>query len=588
MPLKISLASELLEYCDGVISNKIVSCQKHKWACERFKRDMARAGTDDFPFIFIPERAERFFSWLRLFKHRKGVLKGKSIEPNIIHKFIFGNIYGWYHKDTGYRRFNKAYWQVARKNTKSQYCAGVGTYECGAYDKSGTEASEVYCAATKTEQAKIVYDESVAMIKGNPIVASRYTVAYGRIMHKKTGSVMRALSEEDKKTGDGLNVQCGIIDEYHAHETSEIYDIIDSGMGARAEPLLLIITTAGFDLANPCFRVEYDLVTKILDPNIPVNLESYFVMINELEKNNTDQPIEIDGRKIPPGELIDDIRNEEVWVKANPIICSYDVGCDYLRKKLKEAIEAPEKMRNFLTKHMNVWVNQRECGYLQMDKWAACKADKKVEIEGKTVFSGLDLSATIDLTSIGFEIPLPEDYYYVLSHSFMPEETFEIRRKKDKVPYDLWVSGGWITLTSGAEVDYHIIFEYLKKIYEKNNWIKGEICFDRALATWLTQELGQEGFTPIDIPQSYTGLSAATKDFRGKVYQRKIIHDGNPVLSWSMSNAVTRSGPSENIMLDKARARQRIDPSAALINAHVRAMIKGISAGYNDRDMRGF
>jgi phage terminase large subunit-like protein len=136
-------------------------------------------------------------------------------------------------------------------------------------------------------------------------------------------------------------------------------------------------------------------------------------------------------------------------------------------------------------------------------------------------------------------------------------------------------------------VDYHLIFEYLVEEYDRNGWTKGEICFDRALATWLAGELSGEGFTPIEVPQSYTGLSAATKDFRGKVYQGKIIHDDNPVLTWAASNAVTRAGPSENIMLDKSRAKQRIDPIAAAINAHVRAMVKSVTASvYATRGMR--
>jgi phage terminase large subunit-like protein len=224
---------------------------------------------------------------------------------------------------------------------------------------------------------------------------------------------------------------------------------------------------------------------------------------------------------------------------------------------------------------------------MQMDKWAACGTKEPPDPTGRLVVAGIDLSATIDLTSVAFSMPLEEDRYYIRSHSFMPEETFLAKVKKDKVPYDLWVQQGWITLTPGAEVDYHLIFEYLVEEYDRNGWTKGEICFDRALATWLTGELSGEGFTPIEIPQSYTGLSAATKDFRGKVYQGKIIHDDNPVLTWAASNAVTRAGPSENIMLDKSRAKQRIDPIAAAINAHVRAMVKSVTVGvYATRGMR--
>lgn len=583
----MAIKQDLIDYSEAVLSGKIIACQKHKWACLRFLNDLKKENTDDFPYIFNEEKAQRFLNWMKLFKHRKGILKGQFIEPHIIQKFVFGNVYGWHHRTTGLRRFNKFYWQVARKNAKSQSLATVGTFETMARDE--TEAAEVYCAATKTEQAKIVYDEAVAMLKGQALLKTGYNVAYGRITHKKSGSVMRALSEEDRKNGDGLNPQCGIIDEYHAHETSEIYDVIDSGMGARAEPLLAIITTAGFDLANPCYRVEYDLISKILDPDIPVNLETYFVMVNELDKNNSSETIEIDGRKIAPGELIDDIKDEKNWIKANPIICSYPEGVDYLRNKLKEALEAPEKMRNLLTKHFNTWVNQRECGYMQMDRWAACLEKEKTEIEGKKVFGGLDLSSTIDLTSFGVEIPLGNEYYYCFSHSFIPEQTLDFKIKRDKVPYDLWIRQGYLTLTEGAEVDYHFILEYIVDLYKKNKWPHGEICFDKALATWLTHELTEKDFIPVEIPQSFTGLSTATKDFRAKVLNKKIIHNGDPLLTWAISNAVTRSGPSENIMLDKSRARNRIDPIASIINAHARAMLTvPDTVGYNERGMRSF
>ena len=555
----MSLLNDLIAYCDRMIADPATACQKHRWACMRFKRDIARQGDADFPYKFVEEKADRFFRWMRLFKHRKGVLKGQPIEPSDIQKFIFGNVYGWIHKDTGYRRFNKFYWQVARKNGKSQSLACVGSYETMAFDEAGQEAAETYCAATKTEQAKIVYDEAVAMLDGCKNLKGRYRVAYGRITHGKTGSVMRVLSEEDRKTGDGLNPQCGIIDEYHAHETSEIYDVIDSGMGARAQPLLGIITTAGFDLSNPCYRVEYDLVSKVLNPDVPVELDSYFVMINELDKDTE-------------GNLVDDINDEKAWIKANPIVCSYPEGRDYLRKKLAEAREAPEKMRNFLTKHMNVWVNQREAGYMDQAKWAAC-AGKIPDLRGKSCWVGVDLSAKIDLSSVSFEFR-HEDKYVVLSHSFIPGDTLEQKRKSDKVPYDLWVHDGWITATEGAVIDYRRLKEYVIEKAKVEGWDITEWCVDPwGAGTTLGADLREEGSTVVEIVQGIKTLSEPTKDFREMVLSKRIIHDGNPVLAWAISNAIVDEvDRNKNIILNKKKSRERIDPVAATINAHVRAM----------------
>jgi phage terminase large subunit-like protein len=562
------LREELIQYSNEVISGKLIACQKHKWACARFIRDLNREGTEEFPYLFDEELAERFLDWMRLFKHRKGVLKGQYLEPHIIQKFVFGNIYGWIHKDTGYRRFNKAYWQVARKNAKSQSLACVGSYELMAL---GEGTSEVYCAATKTEQAKIVWEETEAMLNACQELKGRFRVAYGKIIHIKTASIMKALSKEDRKSGDGLNPQCGIIDEYHAHDTSEIYDIIDSGMIARPQPLLMIITTAGFELSNPCYSVEYKLVSKVLDPNNPYENENYFVMINELDKG-------------------DDIKDERNWPKANPIVCSYSEGVESIRKRLNLALEAPEKMRDFLTKTVNIWVQMRENGYMDMEKWAACGATKENPFPDVTrlpVTVGIDLSAVLDLTSVGFEIPLPDGTIAVLSHSFIPEETLEKKRRMDKVPYDLWVRQEWITATPGAEVDYHFVLEYILKTYEKYNWYRGEACFDRYLATWLMHELSDMGFTPVEIPQGIPTLSEPTKDFRAKAYNKKVIHDNNPVLSWAMSNAVTRMNAQESIMLDKSKSTERIDPVASLINAHVRVMVNEDNVSvYEERGVR--
>jgi phage terminase large subunit-like protein len=542
----------LIDYCYDVLNGEIVACQKHKWACERFLRDIEREGTDEFPYIFDEEKALRFLKWMTLFKHTKGKLAGKHIEPHPIQIFVFGNIYGWVHKDTGLRRFKKGYWQVARKNAKSQSLACVGSYEAFAF---GENMSEVYIGATKTEQSRIVWNEIKAQIQGCDFLKGKYKIAYGKIEHLKSGSFIAALSKDAGKTGDGLNVQCGIIDEYHAHPTSEIYDVLVSGTGARPQPLMMIITTAGFDLSHPCYSVEYQYVSKLLDPNNPIENDEYFVMINELDKD-------------------DDIKDEKNWEKANPILCSYEEGVNFLRGELKAALDVPEKMRNFLTKNMNRWVDMKDNGYMDMSKWAACGQDFDLSIiEGLECTVGVDLSAKIDLTSVGFEFK-KDGKYIVLSHSFMPEDTLDRKRKTDKVPYDLWVQQGWITTTPGAVVDYNFIKSYIKQFEQQYNVKIREICADPWNATQFMQDMEAEGYTVVEIRQGIQTLGSATKDFREQVYQGNVIHNNNPVLTWALSNAVTRQDANENIMLDKSKSTERIDPIAAVLNAHVRAMLR--------------
>ena len=541
----------LIDYSNDVISGEIVSCQKHKQACQRFLLDIYREGTKEFPYFFDEDKAFKFIKWMSIFKHTKGVLQGKNIEPHEIQVFVFSNIYGWTNKDTGKRRFKKAYWQVGRKNAKSQSLACVSSYEAMAL---GENMSEIYIGATKAEQSKIVWKETAAQIKGADFLKGKYKIAYGKIEHLKSSSFIEALSKDANKSGDGFNPQCGIIDEYHAHKTSEIYDVLDSGMGARPQPLIMIITTAGFELQHPCYSVEYLYVSKILDPNNPIENEEYFVMVNELDKD-------------------DDIKDEKNWEKANPILCSYEEGRSYLRGQLKAALDVPEKMRNFLTKNMNIWVDQRDNGYMNMSKWKECES--KIDWEryrGKEAIIGVDLSAKIDLTSITFETK-EEDKYLIKSHSFMPEDTMDAKRKTDKVPYDLWEKQGWITTTPGAVVDYSFIKSFIKDKEERFGVIIKEICADPWNATQFMQDMEAEGYEVVEIRQGIQTLGGPTKDFREQTYQKNIIHDGSPVLTWATGNAVTRQDANENIMLDKSKSTDRIDPIASAINSHVRAMV---------------
>ncbi|PEK00299.1 terminase large subunit [Bacillus toyonensis] len=541
----------MLDYCDDVLSGEVVACEKHKQSCKRFLRDIEREGSEDFPYVFNEEKALRFLKWMSLFKHTKGKLAGERIEPHSIQIFVFSNIYGWVHRNTGLRRFKKAYWQVGRKNAKSQSLACVGSYEAMAF---GENMSEVYIGATKTEQSKIVWNEIKAQMNGCEDLKGKFNIAYGKIQHSKTDSFISALSKDAGKSGDGLNVQCGIIDEYHAHPTSEIYDVLVSGSGARPNPLMMIITTAGFNLSHPCYRVEYQYVSKILDPNIDIENEEYFVMVNELDKE-------------------DEITNPEVWEKANPILCSYEEGSSFLKGELQSALDVPEKMRNYLTKNMNRWVDMKENGYMDMQKWKVCKETVELsELKGLECTVGVDLSAKIDLTSVDFEFK-KDDKYIVISHSFMPEDTLHEKRKTDKVPYDLWIQQGWITTTPGAVVDYEFIKTHIRNMEKDHKFKIKEICADPWNATQFMQDMEAEGYTMIEIRQGMATLSGPTKDFREQVYQKKVIHNNNPVLNWAVSNAITRQDANENIMLDKSKATQRIDPIAAVINSHVRCML---------------
>lgn len=546
------LIERLVHYAQDVIDGRITACKKHIQACERFVVDIERSQESDFPFYFDAEELYRFYRWSRMFKHTKGVLAGQPIELTDFQLFIVGNIFCWKRKDTGIRRFRKAYIQLARKNAKSQLLALIASYECFI----SPEQSEVYIAGWGREQSSIVYNEILSQIQAADLLKGKFSDSYGRIRHLKSGSVIQPLSKESRKTGDGKNPSLAVIDEYHAHETSEIYDVMISGMVARANPLIVVITTAGFNLSSPCFT-EYQYVSSVIDPSSPIENEEYFVMICELDKD-------------------DDIKDERNWIKANPIVATYEEGMAFLRSELQAALDVPEKMRNFLTKNMNLWVDRKDNGYMPMDAWAACGASKDnplPDIAVRDCYVGVDLSKKIDLTSIGGVIPLEDGRFFVWSHSFIPEDTLATKRKTDKVPYDLWAKQGWITVTPGAVVDYRFIMSHIKKLEEEHMWRIKEICYDPYNATQFAQEMDSEGYTMVEIRQGVKTLSEPTKNFRELVLSGNIIHDNNPVLTWAISNAVTKQDHNENIMLDKDKSTNRIDPIAAVINAHVRAML---------------
>ena len=555
------ILKEIKKYCNDVRVGEILACQKHKWACQRFEDDLEKSKTPEYPYRFDEAKAERFFLWMEMFDHSKGPLAGQKKIPEPIEKFIFGQIYGWVSKTTGYRRFRYVYYQVARKNAKSQDLAILGTYEMSAMEES---CAEILVAACKKEQTKYVWEEADLIIrrckKLNPPICDRFKTVYGIIRHLKSDSTFARMSEEDKKKGDGSNPQCGIIDEYHAHETDEYLNVLTSGMKTRVQPLLIIITTAGFDLNNPCYTAEYVYIAKILDPNNPIENEQYFALVCELDHDEQ-------------GELIDDIKDESIWVKSNPINTKTAEGMASIRAELQVALDKPEKMRDFLTKSMNVWVNQRESGYMAMGKWAVCKGILP-DLRGKVCYVGLDLSAKIALTSVGFEFPL-DDKYYVFSHSFIPEDTLQQKMITDRVPYDRWVGEGWITATPGPVVDYRLVRDYVINIAKENGWYIEEICGD----PWGFLQIGNDfmdaGYTVIEIVQGIKTLSEPTKDFRDMVYLGRVIHDGNPVLSWAVGNAIAEQvDRNQNLILSKKKSKEQIDPIAALINAHVRGMQK--------------
>ncbi|MGN0108228.1 MAG: terminase large subunit [Hominilimicola sp.] len=550
----MTIKDELIDYAHDCITGKILSGEKHIWACKRFLLDLDRVGTVDFPYIWDDNEAKKIVSWFGYLKHTKGILAGQFIQLTTWQKFSLCQLYGWRHKDTGYKRFKKYFKEVARKNAKSQEEAGVILYEIATQSTKNVEIYEGYCAGTKREQSKIIFTECGNLLKGSPL-RSKFKITRDKIIHKKTGSFLKPLSKEDGQKGDGTNPAILVLDEYHQHATTEFYDL---GIGANTkESLLMIITTAGMDLTYPCYTQEYEYCSNILNPNVDIENDEYFVDICEVDKG-------------------DDIDNSEIWKKANPLRMTYQNGIDKIKGEYKIAKDIPEKLPAFLTKCLNIWVQQTENGYMDIGKWKACEVPSiPYNLRGRSVYVGFDMSAKIDLTSVSFVIPIQTDAtdkqgkkivkYIVFSHSFVPnKEKLHERTIKDKAPYEAWEQMGYITVTNTPIVDQSAVMEYVLATCKKNEWEIETLCFDPANASKMMMELSDEGYDVEEVYQSHKSLNECTAGFREEVYCGNIIYVYNPVLNFAMKNAVIKTN-NGLIKIDKDATKKKIDPVDATL-----------------------
>ncbi|MDU7031592.1 terminase large subunit [uncultured Robinsoniella sp.] len=577
----MTIKEELIKYAKDCITDKIISCQKHKWACERFLNDLQKIDACNtlntpFPYIWDEEEAKKIVDWFAMLRHSKGVLAGEPINLNKWQKFNLCQLYGWRHKETGFKRFKKSFNEVARKNAKSQMEAGVALYEIAVQATKNGETYEYYTAGVKRDQSKIIFKEAQLMLNGSDL-RTRYKITRDAITHIKTGSYIKALSKEDGKKGDGTNPAGLILDEYHQHQTTEFYDL---GLGSNTkESLLMIITTAGMDLTYPCYVQEYTYCSKVLNPNVDVENDEYLIDICELDEEDYSN--------------VENLENEKLWEKANPIRMTYKEGIEKIRGEYKIAKEIPEKMTAFLTKCLNVWVQAKENGYMDMAKWKLCEVEEiPIDTKGMSVYVGFDMSAKIDLTSVAFVIPfLSGEYdetekeivkYILYSHSFIPNrEKMAERKAKDKTDYDAWEREGFLTVTNTPIVDQNAVMKYVLDTCKENDWSIESLCFDPANASKIMMDLSDEGYTVEEVYQSHKSLNESTQGFREQVYCKNILYLYNPVLNFAMSNAVIRRN-NGLIKIDKDATTKRIDPVDATLCGYKLAMYHTFTNSFLD------
>jgi phage terminase large subunit-like protein len=571
------------QYARDVVSGNITGVCLREWqACDRHLRDLRRVGSPDFPYVFDETRADRVFKWFGICRHVRGCFTGEPITLDPFQIFDNGCLFGWVHKDTGRRRFNKSLNLRARGNVKSTEMSGIANYGMCAdvvYPPYHPELREyenmpeVECAAVDKGQAKRVWGDAKIMGEKSPDIAKRLNIKKTYIEHKTRGGWLRPLSKDTKNKDSGAPTIV-IVDEYHAHPTSEIHDILFSSFGKRAQSLMCIISTAGEDAENNPCKVEYDIGCKILSGEVIA--DNYFVMIRELDVG-------------------DDPHDETTWVKANPILRSGNDYAQILYKEIKAEHDLaygtgdPSKIREFLVKRMNLWQVDAENKYASgcMDKWKASARPRDEFyniVRGRECFCGMDLSKAIDLTALGFVFPLEGGYWAVCAHGFMPQEGARRHELTDRVPYKSWAQDKWCTLTKGAVTDYDYIRQHIRDMEFEEEWIFREFDYDPFNATHLIsqmqKELDENGLLKyteeqfVEIRQGVLTLSEPTKFFRELILRDKIIHDGSPLLTWALSNAVEVTDNNGNIKLSKKTKTdsQRIDPLAAIIFAMARAI----------------
>ena len=565
-------------YAADVVYGKIKANKWEKLACKRHLRDLERQGTEAFPFVFDESRADRIFQWFLLCRHVRGPFAGDPIELDDWQKFDLGCAFGWVHQDTGKRRFKTVYIRLGRGNTKSTLMSGVANYGMCAdamYPPGHPEFAryemmpEVVCGAVDKEQAKRVWEDAQAMAWASPEILKRLDVRKTTIKHKTRGGEIKKLSK-DTKNKDGGAPCIIIIDEYHAHATSLVKDVTSSGKGKRSQCLEFIITTAGEDAENSPCKKEDDIGKKILSGDIPN--ESYFVVIREIDDE-------------------DDPHDKSNWIKANPVFQNDNDYSKELYSTILDEYEIafgsgdPSKIRQWTIKRVNRWQADAENKYMSgcMDKWKALAVPRKDFLElvrGRECWNGVDMSKRIDLTADGYVFDLDDGRFAVCAHGFMPENTATKHEHTDRVPYKQWAKDGWCSLTPGDVTDDKYIKNHIHEMEFDEGWIIREICFDPFGARQFSNDMGPEeqggeGYVVVEIPQRITHLSEATKFFRELVLQGRIVHDGSPLLTWCLSNAVEMVDTNQNIKISKKHKddSQRVDLLSAVLNAMTRVIV---------------
>ncbi len=512
---------------------------------------------------FDERKAQRVVRFIEALRHTKGEFHGQPFHLLPWQEKIIRDVFGTVHDDDPtMRQYTTAYIEIPKKNGKSELGAAIALNMLINDDEW---KAEVYSCASDRQQAAIVFDVAVDMVRQSPALMKRVKIipSTRRMIYQPTGSIYQVLSSE-VATKHGLNVSACIFDELHTQPTRALYDVMTQGSGdARRQPLWFFLTTAGTDRNSICWEVHQ----KALD-------------ILEGRKN--------DPRFYPvlfglPDEA--DWTNEENWYRANPSL-DYTITIDKVRDAFRKAQETPADENQFRQLRLNQWVKQ-SVRWMPMDKWDECGGVvDPYALEGRACYAGLDLSSTSDLTALVLAFPptSEDEPYRVLPFFWLPEETLSLRVRRDHVPYDQWAKRGFIQTTEGNVVHYGFIERFICELGERYD-IR-EIAHDRWNATMMVQTLEDDGFTMVPFGQGFKDMSPPTKELMRIVLEHNLCHGGHPVLRWNMDNAFVRTDPAGNLKLDKEKSTEKVDGAVALVMALDRAMKnQGGDSVYNHRGL---
>lgn len=506
--------------------------------------------------------ADYAMNFIQCLSHTKGIWAGKPFELIGWQEQIIRDLFGIL-KPNGYRQFNTAYIEIPKKQGKSELAAAVALLlTCGDFE----ERAEVYGCAADRQQASIVFEVAADMIRMCPALNKRCKIltATKRIIYLPTNSFYQVLSAE-AYSKHGFNVHGVVFDELHTQPNRKLVDVMLRGSGdARMQPLYFLITTAGTDTNSIC----YEMHQKAKDI--------------------------LEGRKIDPtfypviygADESDDWTDPKVWKKANPSL-GITVGVDKVKAACESAKQNPGEENAFRQLRLNQWVKQ-SIRWMPMDKWDKCAFPvNEDDLEGRICYGGLDLSSTTDITAFVLVFPPMEEdeKYMILPYFWVPEDTLDVRVRKDHVPYDLWERKGYLQTTEGNVVHYGYIEQFIESLGERFN-IR-EIAFDRWGAVQMVQNLEGMGFTVVPFGQGFKDMSPPTKELMKLVLEEKIAHGGHPVLRWNMDNIFIRTDPAGNIKADKEKSTEKIDGAIATIMALDRAIRCGNESVESVYDTRG-